>query len=306
MNTADLFSANAAPRVIALGAFDGVHLAHAAVLKKAVSLAKEQDCVSCAFTFYRDPSLYLDLPQPLINSFSQRERHIADLGIDETVYADFSSIRNISAEEFLSLITQKLTPRAIVCGRDYTFGARKRGDVALLKSCCAENGIALCVIDDVVFDGERISSSRIRALLADGDIKSANRLLGYRFVIEGEVVGGSRLGTQIGFPTANIIPQSGLVLPKFGVYASTVTVGDKRLRAVTNIGMRPTVNADMSRVTVESNLIDFCDDIYGSFISVELIDRVRDEIRFSGIDELAAQIASDRDAVIKAFESINE
>lgn len=306
MNTADLYNAVKTPRAVALGAFDGVHLAHAAVFKKTVSVAKEHDCRSCAFTFYCDPSQYLGDPQPLISTFSQRERRIADLCIDETVYADFSKLKSASAEDFLRLITERLTPAAFVCGNDYSFGAQGRGDAALLKRYCTENGIELCIIGDVTADGERISSSRIRGLISSGDVRTANRLLGYSFTLTGDVVSGSRIGKKMGFPTANIIPQSGVILPKFGVYATYVTVDGERFRAVTNIGVRPTVNDGENTVTVESNLIGFCGDAYGKNVGVEFVGYIREETKFSSISDLAAQIAKDRDAVLRIFADINE
>ncbi|MCQ2485849.1 MAG: bifunctional riboflavin kinase/FAD synthetase [Clostridia bacterium] len=275
--------------VVALGNFDGMHMGHTAVLSKALNA---DGFIPCAllFTEHSEKTLKGAAP-PMLMTDSERRCFIAEKGfrIEEV---SFNSICNFSPEEFVDeILCKKLNAGAVVCGYNYRFGRKAAGDSQLLSELCRERNIDCYIVSKVSVDGADVSSTAIRKLIENGEIRLANRMLGRFFGYTAPVIHGDRRGSQWGFPTANQLLPDGFVMPKFGVYATIVTVNGKQYRGVTNIGKRPTVGTDI--VLSETNILGFEDDIYGQNVDIRLIDFIRPERKFSSFSELAQQIKAD-------------
>ena len=254
-------------RVIALGFFDGVHLGHGALMKQAVLKAKELGVGSAAFTFDRLPRGAVTGAQvPLINSTDDRCKLICRLyGVDEVITMPFDdSMRTMPWETFVEeLLVQQLGACHLVVGDDHRFGYRGEGTPEKLQQKCREMGLGCDVITQVEVQGERVSSTRIRALIAAGDMEKAAAFLGHPHMFTGVVTHGQGLGHTIGVPTINLAFSEGVSIPDFGVYATKVRVKGGEYIGVTNVGVRPTVS-ESDRVTVEPFLLDFSGDLYGA------------------------------------------
>lgn len=275
--------------VVALGNFDGMHLGHTAVLNKAL---EADGLVPCALLFneHSEKTLKGSAP-PMLMTDGERRQFIAEKGfrIEEV---SFSSICNLSPEEFVDeILCEKLNAGAVVCGYNYRFGKNAAGDSDVLNALCRERNIDCFIVDKVSVDGSDVSSTAIRKLIENGEIHLANRMLGRFFGYTSTVIHGDRRGSEWGFPTANQMLPEGFVMPRFGVYATVVTVDGKQYRGVTNIGKRPTVGTDI--ILSETNILGFDGDIYGDDIDIRLIEFVRPERKFSSFDELANQIKTD-------------
>ncbi|MBP3633519.1 MAG: riboflavin biosynthesis protein RibF [Oscillospiraceae bacterium] len=278
-------------RVIALGFFDGVHLGHRALLRKARQEADRLGCMACAVTFDRHPAdVIFGRTTPLLQTLPQREQLMKTLGMDEVLTLPFDeNMMHMPWQEFAAMLRQRHHAAAVVCGYDFTFGFRGEGNAQRLQEVFGE---CCHVIGAVEVSGQRVSSSAIRAFLQQGQVALANRMLGSCHTIEGKVIPGKQLGRRLGIPTANIRLPEGTVVPAFGVYAARV---DGHL-AVTNIGTRPSVD-DGEHITVESWLLNFEGDLYGKTICVELLEFLRPEQKFSSVEELKAQILRDAEQV---------
>ena len=282
-------------KAVALGNFDGMHLGHTAVLDKALELS-ENGLIPCALLFSEHSiKILTGNAPPMLMTESERREFIKSCGL-ETEEIDFQTIRNLSPEEFVSnVLADKMNAGAVICGYNYRFGKNAAGDAALLKKLCGESGIVCCVIGEIDCDGEAVSSTAIRTLIENGEIKRANRMLGRKFGFASPVIHGDERGRGWGFPTANQQLPDGLIIPKFGVYASEVTIDGRTYRGVTNIGIRPTVGTD--KVLSETYIINFSENIYGRQTDIRLIDFIRPEIKFGSFEELAAQIKADTEKV---------
>lgn len=285
-----------APSVVALGCFDGVHLGHRAVILRAVRWAKELGISSTVFVFESSPKNYFSPDS--VPQLTDRETKIAlleKLGVDTVVCLPFDeSIATTSAEDFFhKILCGSLSAKHIVCGYNYSFGAKGLGNTALLASLCDAAGVGLSVLPPITIDGTAVSASTIRRALEEGRLDDAYLLLGRFFSIRSTVVDGQHLGRRLGFPTVNQILSRGLVVPKHGVYFSRVTVSGVPTPyfGITNVGTRPTVGSEF--VGAETHLLDFCGDLYGKEIEVELLSFLRPEQKFSSLDELSAQVHSD-------------
>ncbi len=279
------------PVVVALGNLDGVHLGHQAVLTRAVEEARVRDGKVVAATFWPHPRSVLGVGEQtgLLTTMDLRREALARYGADETVEISFDrELSKKSPEEFVrDILVGEIGAVAVVVGENFRFGHRASGDVGDLRRLMRGFGGEAYVVEVRGSEGE-ISSTRIRALLAEGDVKEAARLLGRPYVVRGEVVVGDRRGRTIGFPTANVLPDPSVVVPSHGVYSCVVTVRGKTYAACTNVGVAPTFARAESRI--EAYLLDFEGDLYGSVVDVGFVDRVRGEKRFSGIEELKEQI----------------
>lgn len=274
--------------VIALGFFDGVHLGHAALLRKARQEADRLGCKAAALTFERHPDEVLfGRKTPLINTLQERETIMqAQFGMDEVITLPFDKeMMQMPWQEFAAMLQDRFAAASVICGRDFTFGHKGEGNAERLREvfgdCCH-------VIEAVELDGEIVSSTKIRELVQSGDICRANAMLGRPHFLRGTVIHGKHLGRKIGIPTANLLLPEGVVVPCYGVYASMVD----GCPAVTNIGVRPTLD-DGEAPTVESRLLGFDGDLYGKTIRVELLHYLRPERRFSSVEELKEQILQD-------------
>lgn len=283
------------PCVLALGFFDGVHVGHAALLRRTAERAAELGCESAVMTFDTHPdTLVRGAPVPLINSAPDRAwliRHY--FGIDRVEFFRFTAeTMQTPWDVFLDTIRRDLGAVHFVVGYDFRFGYRGEGCARLLRGYCADNGIGCDVIDPVVIDGVTVSSTYIRSLLEQGDMETAERFLGHPHILVSVVRQGRHLGRRLGAPTVNMQFAPGVLIPRRGVYASRAVLSEGTYNAVTNIGVRPTVS-DSDEISVETHLLDFSGSLYGRMVRLEFVRHLRDEIQFSSLEELSAQIAAD-------------
>ncbi|MEA4965103.1 MAG: riboflavin biosynthesis protein RibF [Oscillospiraceae bacterium] len=280
-------------RVIALGFFDGVHLGHGGLLRMARRRADERGCTASVITFDRHPSAVITgQPTPLLTSQRDREYWMKSLyGMDEVLFIHFDrAMMELSWEEFVDdCLLQDLAVCHMVCGQDYRFGYRGKGTAALLREACRVRGVGFDEIAEIAVDGVPVHSTMIRALLSDGKMEEAAVFLGHPHCLSGRVISGKRLGRTMGVPTANIPVPSGVQPPPCGVYATMVETDGGRYPAVTNVGNCPTVS-DGAPLVVEPWLLDYSGDLYGREIRIFFYKKLRDEIRFSSLADLRAEI----------------
>ena len=274
------------PCSMALGAFDGLHCGHMAVIHAACAPGKEgQRWEPAVFTFRTSPS-----GNSAVLTGRDKERILEHTGIQTLYSLEFQEVRDWEAETFVrEVIFGKCNARRLCCGADFRFGKDAKGDVTLLRRLCEEKGVELYVVPAVMDGGEKVSSTRIRKAVEEGNIPLANRLLGRPFgfsleVIHGNHIGGSLLGT----PTINQAIPEGFVLPRFGVYASWCRVGGQYFYGVTDVGVKPTVGSD--KVLAETWMPDFTGDLYGKRVRVFLLEFLRPERKFDSLEELKAAI----------------
>ena len=284
-------------RVIALGFFDGVHLGHGALLRRAAEEAKKRGCESAVFTFDRPPKeVITGIPCPLINSPEDRAELVRRLyGIDEMIMVPFDDeMRTTPWDRFVTdILVGRYGAVHLVAGHDHHFGHKNQGSPELLREKCGELGLGCDIIPAVTIGGVTVSSTHIRKLLEEGDVETARAFLGHPHVLTQTVGHGRQLGRTIGIPTANLVAPPHVLLPKRGVYAAKITLPDGRaFGGVTNVGVRPTVNNGQD-VTVEPWILDFDGDLYGQAIRVEFFRRLRDERKFESLDALRSQIETD-------------
>ena len=290
--------------VIALGFFDGVHLGHAALLRRTAERAVEYGCQSAVMTFDTHPdTLVQGKSVPLINSAPDRAWLIRRyFGIDRVEFFRFTvETMRMPWQEFLAQIRSELGATHFVVGYDFRFGYRGEGNADRLRAYCAENGLGCDVIDPVKIDGITVSSTYIRSLLSRGDMRRAARFMGHPHILTDLVRHGHRLGRQLGAPTVNMQFAPEVLVPRHGVYATRVLLPEGNFPAVTNIGVRPTVD-DTEIVTVESHLLDYDGNLYGRALVLEFYEHLRDEMRFSSTEELSAQIARDSERARQILE----
>jgi riboflavin kinase/FMN adenylyltransferase len=285
--------------VVTIGNFDGVHKGHQALLKQVISKAKKMSGTSVALTFEPHPlrALGIDTP-PVITRHDQKMELLDASGIDVVMCLPFDkAFAAIPAQEFIEkILVKKIGMKAIIIGPDYTFGKNRTGNIDLLREQGPILGFETIVADwikDPASRTHRISSTRIRQIVMDGQVEQARQFLGRHYQIRGKVVKGrSRGGSQLGFPTANIKLHDELC-PKFGVYAVTVETIHGKFMGVANIGYSPTFDDHI--FTIEVHILNFDQDIYGTRIRVNMVARLRDEKKFADIRELSDQIRKDID-----------
>jgi len=288
------FPPDAGPSAVALGAFDGIHLGHRAILGMAVTQARQARLRAIACTFDRHPTEVLQpdrAPLP-ITTLEERLALIAETGIDTSVVMPFTpAVAGIEAKAFVQdVLIGTLRAREIVVGFNHRFGRGARGDAALLGTLAAPLGFRAHVVPALTVDGVAVSSSEIRAALQRGDLPSAARLLGRPYSIRGEVVRGAGRGRTLGFPTANVKTERPLGLP-VGVYVCRLRVGSGEHQAVVNVGFRPTFGE--TELSVEAHVLDFTGDLYDEQVTLTFTRRLREERKFPSVDALRAQIALD-------------
>jgi riboflavin kinase/FMN adenylyltransferase len=280
--------------VIALGNFDGVHLGHQEVLRRSVEEGRRRGMRVVAATFHPHPRTVLGGGDPpkLLTPVGLRSELLLRYGADEVWVVPFDvALSRKTPKEFVrEVLISEGGAGVVVVGENFRFGHKAAGHFSdLLGLMREEGGTAVGV--QVRGMGGGISSTRIRALVAGGEVTQAAGLLGRPYVLRGEVVVGDRRGRSIGFPTANVLPDTEAVIPARGVYAAYVRFGEKEFAACTNVGVAPTFGRAESRV--EAHLLDFEGDLYGRVVDVSFVERIREERRFSGVDELVGQIRRD-------------
>jgi riboflavin kinase / FMN adenylyltransferase len=288
------FRPDAAASVVALGAFDGIHLGHRAILGTAVARARGQKLLALACTFDRHPMEVLQpdrAPLP-ITTLDERLELIAETGIDTTVVIPFTrSVAGVEAQAFVQdVLVGTLKAQEIVVGFNHRFGRGARGDAALLEHLAGRLGFRAHIVPAFLVDDIAVSSSEIRGALQRGDLPAAARLLGRHYSIRGEVVRGAGRGRTLGFPTANVRTERPLGLPP-GVYVCDVLRGAHRHLAVVNVGVRPTFGE--AELAVEAHLLDFTGDLYDQRVTLVFLRRLRDERKFPNVEALKEQIALD-------------
>lgn len=286
------------PSAIALGFFDGVHIAHQKIIKNTVSYAKKNNLFPVALSFDSSPMELLS-PGTLkyLTSNKEKEQIIRSLGAYPEFLALSQNLLSMEPEEFAEkILVEKYNIRYAACGYNYHFGKNGRGDVSLLKKLGDALGFKVEVFECEKLDGESISSSLIRSLISEGSISKANELLGRNFSIIGKVTEGKKLGRKLGFPTANVVPDEITVIPKKGVYKTLVTTEGKTFKAITNTGINPTVGGE--RLRTETYIPNFEGILYGKEIKIDFIDFIRPEKKFANIQELKAQIEKDIESLV--------
>ncbi len=295
-------------RVVALGFFDGVHLGHGALLRRAVERAGELGAVPAACTFDPHPAALISHADlPLLTTPEDRALLMGELyGIREVRVVPFDEqMMTMPWTDFVSgFLVKELNACHLVAGSDYRFGYRGEGNAEKLRALCRELGLGCDIIDEVRLDGARVSSTRIRALVEAGELDAACRLLGHPYLLQGEVAHGKGLGSRLGFPTANLAVDPRRLLPAYGVYAGQMGLGEGSYPCAVNIGVRPTVH-DGGGVSVEAFLLDFSGDLYGKTARLELFHRLRSERAFDSLEALRRQVQADARAAGAYFGETN-
>ncbi len=292
------------PTVLTLGVFDGLHLGHQLIVHTVAERARVLGVVPTVITFDPHPRavLHPESAPPLLQTLDQKVEGFGVLGIEQTIVIrfnrDFSLIR---AEDFLrDIVKDRLQAKEVYLGRGFGFGYKREGDIELLRRVSDELGFFAAEVPEVRLRGQRVSSSRIREVLALGKVNIARRMLGRPYGVEGRVIRGDKRGHKLGFPTANLHPKN-RVIPKHGVYVTGTLVEGEWRRSVTNIGVRPTFGAE-AEPSVETFVLNWSGDLYGDVVRVRFLHRLRDERRFDSVEELRIQIENDVKRAQRYFE----
>jgi riboflavin kinase/FMN adenylyltransferase len=280
--------------LLTIGVFDGVHLGHRHLIATLTGLARQQGLASGVITFSRHPREVLtpNSRLPFLTDIERRIELLKSEGVDEVIPLSFTpELAKLSPEEFLGLLKKHLRMRGLVIGPDFALGKNREGDTDALHRLGEEVDFSLTVVPPLTIDNEVVSSTAIRKALTEGDMKRVRNLLGRPFSLHGQVVKGDKRGVELGFPTANLETEAEQALPADGVYTSRAFIDAQAYPAMTNIGLHPTFGSD--KRLVEVYLMDYRGDLYGRELAVEIIERLRGEIKFDTPEELKKQIAED-------------
>jgi len=279
---------------LAVGVFDGVHLGHQALIRGLVGGAQAAGATPVAATFDPLPAQVLaqDPPQSTLADAPERAALLEHAGARAVIVFTFDkAFSQQSAEAFIKRVTSAGDVQRIVVGPDFQFGHGREGAVPALRTLGERYGFAVTVVEPIALGGAVVSSTRIRQALREGDLDTAQALLGRPYSVSGTIVRGEQRGRALGFPTINVAPPPDKLLPHDGIYATWVLLGDTRYRAASSLGVRPTFGGGPRKL--ESYILDFSDEVYGQQATVTFVGRLRDEIRFDSADDLAKQIAKD-------------
>jgi riboflavin kinase/FMN adenylyltransferase len=291
--------------IATIGNFDGVHLGHRRILEAVVARARETGRPSIAITFEPHPLSVLrpDRAPRRLQTLHQKEEAIEALGVENLLVIPFTrDFSLIEPEEFVrSVLEERLAVSELFLGSHFAFGRGKRGDLALLTRLGPECGFVASGVEEVFFEGEPVSSTRIRTAIARGDVRRANAMLGREYELDGLVAKGDKVGRKIGYPTINLEPENELH-PADGVYVTQIHIRSfgRRFDCVTNIGRRPTVYEDYA-TTIETYVLDFAADVYGEKVRLFFFDRLREERKFPSVTDLSEQIGRDIQATRDYF-----
>jgi riboflavin kinase/FMN adenylyltransferase len=306
----DLSKFKAQRPVITIGMFDGVHTGHRVLLKRLTEKANAVDGESVVITFWPHPRMVLKQDADklrFLTSPEERTKLFGQLGIDHLVLIPFSlELANLTAEEFIQqILIDKLHIYHLMVGYNHRFGKGRQHSYEEYQAFANKYNFTISMVEAVLTDGMQTSSTDIRQHLLAGEMRAANKILGYQYTVSGRVVGGQQLGRRIGYPTANIeVEEPHKLIPPDGVYAVKVRVEGKDYGGMLNIGFRPTVNHNVDHRSLEVHIFDFNHDIYSEEVELEFIQRVRDEQKFADVDELIAQLQKD-EAVIRPLSLIH-
>jgi riboflavin kinase / FMN adenylyltransferase len=295
------------PLAITVGFFDGVHRGHRFIIDHLKQIAKEKGLKTAALTFREHPrkSLHSDFIPELLTTCEEKVGLLAQTDLDYCILLDFNpEIQNLTAEEFIKdLLYNQFHTKILLIGYDNRIGKGRTDSFEQYVKYGKEVGLIVQEAEEFIYKGKQISSSEIRRLMDEGDIAIANQLMGSVYKIDGKVVKGDQVGRTIGFPTANIyVSNCEKKIPQLGVYACWVLIDDDRYKGMLNIGLRPTLLPENQKATIEVNIIDFEQDLYGEKISLEIIKKIRDEKKFSSLQALKTQIENDKTQIINILE----
>ena len=280
---------------VALGSFDGLHLGHLSLINKVKELAKDNNGKSMVFTFKNHPRTIImsESKLDLLMTNNEKKDVLSKEKIDILAFKNFDKdIMTMDPEKFVEWLCNSYSIRGIVVGFNFRFGYKNLGDVNLLRKLQDKYHYELWVMEPYIFEDEVVSSTRIRKELLEGDLSKANIMLSRPYSLSGKVVHGKKLGRTIGFPTANILVENSKIIPRIGVYYSNVKINGKFFKGITSVGHNPTVNG--KELTVETYILDFDEYIYDEIITIYFIDRIRDEMKFNGVNALAEQLEKDK------------
>ena len=277
---------------VCIGGFDGVHLGHQELLK----FTKESSNTFQIITFDTLPKKYFNNEHKLLTTNNEKIELFKKYEPSNLVFINFEHVLKFSPKTFCDMLKNNMKAKSIYVGNDFKFGANREGDVNYLIKYFGENSIH--TIEDYDHNNEKISSTLIKSYLNDGQIEHANAALGYEYSLSGSVIKGDQRGSQIGFPTANMNVDNNIQIPKNGVYKVNVYLNEILYEGIMNIGHKPTVSED-TRLSLEVHIFDFNDDIYDADLTVYFNKFIRDEIKFSSIDELIQQISKDIEEINK-------
>lgn len=288
---------------ITLGKFDGFHKGHMKLIEQVAAQSGKFETV--VFTFSTSPSKNLSDYRGDILTEDERLEIYNNLNVDTVIEFPFDeNVKHMSPEKFITeVLVKKLSARLIIVGPDFRFGYQRTGNVQLLEKMSEECGYALRIVDKVRYNGDEISSTRIRRCITSGEMEDVYEMLGYHYFVMGTIIHGNMIGRTISLPTINQIPEEGKILPPNGVYASKVLIDNKEYFGITNVGCKPTVKSDKT-MTVETFIFDFDEDVYGKNAKVEFYKYIRPENRFEGLDQLKKQIMQDIEVIRQNMNNI--
>jgi riboflavin kinase/FMN adenylyltransferase len=293
----------AIPSAVTVGSYDGLHVGHRRIIATMIARARERNLRSVVVTFEPHPRIVLaggsPCPVSLLTTLDEKISHLEKMGIDLLFVVRFDrEFASRSSESFIrEVLVGLLGARQVTVGYDHGFGHDRSGSGATLRTLGAECGFSVEVVDEVLVDGEPVSSTRIRKLLVEGRVREANSCLGAPYLVSGAVVDGLKRGRELGFPTVNLSrADSCKLLPANGVYAAKTVIDGREWPAMMNIGTRPTVSNDGS-VTVEAHILGFSGDLYGREMIFSLLEYIREERRFESLDLLREQLEADKKRV---------
>ena len=284
------------PLALSIGMFDGVHHGHQTIIKNLNSAAQNKDLESAILTFWPHPRTVFNPNDDLklLNTIEEKTYLLEKNKVQHLFLKEFDEeFRNLTGEEFVKqILIDKLNVKHLIIGHDHTFGKNRSGDFNLLKKMSSEYGFEIVQVEAVDFQDRHISSTQIRNALMNGEINTANEMLGYHYSVSGEVIHGKKLGRTIGYPTANISVNPMKFLPKKGAYIVDAFVKNQQFKGMLSIGTNPTV--DGKSLSVEVYILDFDGDIYGETISVNFRQFLHDEIKFDGLQQLIERLDEDK------------
>ncbi|MFS0561164.1 bifunctional riboflavin kinase/FAD synthetase [Terribacillus sp. 179-K 1B1 HS] len=289
----------------AIGFFDGIHRGHQEVIHRAIDAAREKQLKSAVITFHPHPSVVLgkaDTREDYLTPLREKEAILKSMGIDYLYLIGFTKeLAGLSPENFIERFINGLAVRHLVSGFDFTYGKKGAGNADTLQEAATQQAFSYEAVAKVESEKEKISSTKIRQLVSDGEVEAAIELLGHPLTLTGEVITGDQRGRTIGYPTANIRIEEDYFLPKVGVYAVDIMIKGKTYAGMANLGFKPTFQQDAVAPNLEVHILDFDEQIYGEEVTVSWRKFIREEVKFNGIEALVAQLDRDKEQISAYF-----
>jgi len=302
----DIENVSAKNPVITVGAFDGVHLGHLQIFNKVKEKAREINGESVVLTFWPHPRLVLDPDGDkikMINTIDEKIELIKEQGIDHLIILKFTEdFAKLSSCDFIEqYLFRKLKIKALIVGYDHHFGRDREGSFEVLSACAKKYNFSIEKVEAFSLNDENASSTVIRHAILDGNLEKANSFLSKKYYIFGKIIGGEKIGRNLGFPTANIyIPEAYKIVPGSGVYAVETKLEGKRYAGMLNIGYKPTISNDRTNRSIEVHILNFHEDVYNENIRVCFYKKIRNEMKFSSLDKLKEQLIKDK-AIVSTY-----